>query len=49
MPVYSNRKRLLHNIQWTYQVEGMNPLMFFGIMIFCILTFGLTDLINNKI
>lgn len=45
MPSYSNRKRLLHKIQWTYQVEGMNAFMFFGIMIFCILTFGFTDLI----
>lgn len=45
MPAYSDRKRLLHKIQWTYQVEGMNAVMFLGISIFCILTFGFTDLI----
>lgn len=45
MPAYTSRKRLIDKIQWTCQVEGMNAVMFFGIMIFCILTFGFTDLV----
>lgn len=45
MPTYLSKKRLLHKIQWTYQVEGMNTVMFLGVMIICILTFGFTDLV----
>lgn len=30
----STKERLIHRLQWYFQVEGINVLMFFGIMLF---------------
>lgn len=34
MPALTTRQRLIKKLQWTFQVEGMNAFMFFGILIF---------------
>lgn len=41
----NSKKRLKNRLQWTFQVEGMNVVMFFGIMIFLNLSYGFYDVI----
>lgn len=39
------KKRLKNRLQWTFQVEGMNVVMFFGIMVFLNFNYDFYDLI----
>jgi len=45
MPLESQKKKLLKRLQWTFQVEGMNVVMFFGILLFMNFQYGFWDLI----
>lgn len=45
MPSRSVKQRLIKKLQWTFQVEGMNAVMFFGILIFINATYDIKDLI----
>ncbi|MGN8224273.1 hypothetical protein [Gracilimonas sp. BCB1] len=40
----NSKKRLINRLQWTFQVEGMNVVMFFGIMIFLNFQYSLYDI-----
>lgn len=39
------RSELINRLEWIYQVEGMNAVMFFGVMLFLIASYGFTNLI----
>lgn len=45
MPLRSSKKKLIKKLQWTFQVEGMNSVMFFGILIFLNATYKVSDLL----
>ncbi|MFP8487873.1 hypothetical protein ACKGJO_02150 [Gracilimonas sp. Q87] len=45
MPSHSVKQRLIKKLQWTFQVEGMNAVMFFGILIFINAAYDFRDLI----
>lgn len=45
MPSLSVKQRLIKKLQWTFQVEGMNAVMFFGILIFINAAYDFRDLI----
>ncbi len=42
---FSLKQRLIKKLQWTFQVEGMNAVMFFGILIFINAAYDFKDLI----
>ncbi len=39
------KKRLINRLQWTFQVEGMNVAMFFGILIFLNFNYEVYDIL----
>lgn len=41
----STKQRLIKRLRWYYQVEGMNVVMFLGILIFLNLQYGISDLL----
>ncbi len=41
----STKQRLIKRLQWYYQVEGMNVVMFLGILIFLNAQYGVLDLL----
>lgn len=45
MNIKSQRKKLQKRLQWIFQVEGMNVVMFFGILLFLNFQYGFRDLI----
>ncbi|WP_421774135.1 hypothetical protein [Gracilimonas sp.] len=40
-----SKKRLINRLQWTFQVEGMNVVMFFGILIFLNFHYDVSDIL----